>query len=106
MFFLTYIKGARVNKGVVAVNQWLMHQLQGGINKHQCFDKLLDPPWTSWASWGQLVQHPKVSKLPCPQTMSKSSTISLQSDDQQAGQVQKVIQVQVLVIQYINHMLY
>jgi len=31
MFFLTYIKGARVNKWVVAVNQWLTWQLQGGI---------------------------------------------------------------------------
>jgi len=31
MFFLTYIKGARVNKWVVAVNRWLTRQLQGGI---------------------------------------------------------------------------
>src|SRR6266702_5187977 len=54
---------------------------------HQCFDRLLDPPWTSW---GQLVQHPKVSKLPCPQAMSKSPTISLQSDDQQAGKFHKL----------------
>src|SRR6266571_7910500 len=74
---------------------------------HQCFDGLLDPPWTSlgqlgpagasWcqlgpagASWCQLVQHPKVSKLPCPQAMSKSSTISSQSDDQQAGKFHKL----------------
>src|SRR6266702_3657982 len=42
----------------------------------------------------QLVQHPKVSKLPCPQAMFKSSTISSQSDNQQAGQVQKVLQAQ------------
>src|SRR6266571_3861010 len=64
---------------------------------HQCFDGLLDPPWTSWgqlgpagASWCQLVQHPKVSKLPCPQAMSKSSTISSQSDDQQVGKFHKL----------------
>src|SRR6266702_5421760 len=63
---------------------------------HQCFDGLLDPPWTSLgqlgpagASWCQLVQHPKVSKLPCPQAMSKSSTISSQSDDQQVGKFHK-----------------
>ncbi len=31
MFFLTYIKGTHVNKWVVAVNQWLTRQLQGGI---------------------------------------------------------------------------
>jgi len=31
MFFLTYIKGARINEWVVAVNQWLTRQLQGGI---------------------------------------------------------------------------
>ncbi len=32
MFFLTYIKGSRVNEWVVAVNQWLTRQLQGGID--------------------------------------------------------------------------
>jgi len=32
MFFLTYIKGARVNEWVMAVNQWLAQQIQGGIN--------------------------------------------------------------------------
>jgi len=31
MFFLTYIKGSRVNEWVVAVNRWLTRQLQGGI---------------------------------------------------------------------------
>ncbi len=31
MFFLTYIKGSRINKWVVAVNRWLTRQLQGGI---------------------------------------------------------------------------
>ncbi len=31
MFFLTYIKGTCVNEWVVAVNQWLTRQLQGGI---------------------------------------------------------------------------
>ncbi len=31
MFFLTYIKGTRVNEWVVAVNRWLTRQLQGGI---------------------------------------------------------------------------
>ncbi len=56
------------------------------LGRHQCFDGLLDPPWTSL---GQLVQHPKVSKLPCPQAMSKSSTISSQSNDQQVGKFHK-----------------
>jgi len=42
------------------------------------------------ASWCQLVQHPKVSKLPYPQAMFKSSTISSQSDDQQAGKFHKL----------------
>ncbi len=32
MFFLTYIKGTRVNEWVMAVNQWLAQQIQGGIN--------------------------------------------------------------------------
>ncbi len=32
MFFLTYIKGARVNEWVMAVNRWLSRQIQGGIN--------------------------------------------------------------------------
>ncbi len=32
MFFLTYVKGARVNKWVMAVNRWLSRQIQGGIN--------------------------------------------------------------------------
>ena len=32
MFFLTYIKGAHINEWVVAINHWLAHQLQGGIN--------------------------------------------------------------------------
>ncbi len=32
MFFLTYIKGTRVNEWVMAVNQWLARQIQGGIN--------------------------------------------------------------------------
>jgi len=32
MFFLTYIKGTRVNEWVMAVNRWLARQLQGGIN--------------------------------------------------------------------------
>ncbi|SRR6266702_77505 len=32
MFFLTYIKEAHVNEWVVAINQWLAHQLQEGIN--------------------------------------------------------------------------
>ncbi len=32
MFFLTYIKGIRVNEWVMAVNRWLARQLQGGIN--------------------------------------------------------------------------
>jgi len=32
MFFLTYIKGARVNEWVMAVNRWLARQIQGGIN--------------------------------------------------------------------------
>src|SRR6266702_1192278 len=31
MFFLTYIKGNRVNEWVMAVNQWLARQIQGGI---------------------------------------------------------------------------
>ncbi len=31
MFFLTYIKGTHVNEWVVAINQWLTRQLQGGI---------------------------------------------------------------------------
>jgi len=31
MFFLTYIKGSRVNEWVMAVNQWLARQIQGGI---------------------------------------------------------------------------
>ncbi len=31
MFFLTYIKGTRVNKWVMVVNCWLTRQLQGGI---------------------------------------------------------------------------
>ncbi len=31
MLFLTYIKGTNVNEYVVAVNQWLSHQLQGRI---------------------------------------------------------------------------
>ncbi len=31
MFFLTYIKGSRVNEWVVAINRWLTQQLQGGI---------------------------------------------------------------------------
>jgi len=31
MFFLTYIKGTKVNEWVIAVNQWLTRQLQGGI---------------------------------------------------------------------------
>ncbi len=32
MFFLTYIKGTRVNEWVMAVNRWLARQIQGGIN--------------------------------------------------------------------------
>jgi len=32
MFFLTYIKGARVNEWVMVVNRWLAQQIQGGIN--------------------------------------------------------------------------
>ncbi len=32
MFFLTYIKGSRVNEWVMAVNRWLSRQIQGGIN--------------------------------------------------------------------------
>ena len=32
MFFLTYIKGAKVNEWVMAVNRWLAQQIQGGIN--------------------------------------------------------------------------
>ncbi len=32
MFFLTYIKGTRVNEWVMAVNRWLAQQIQGGIN--------------------------------------------------------------------------
>ena len=32
MFFLTYIKGSRINEWVMAVNQWLAQQIQGGIN--------------------------------------------------------------------------
>ncbi len=32
MFFLTYIKGTQVNEWVMAVNRWLAHQIQGGIN--------------------------------------------------------------------------
>jgi len=31
MFFLTYIKGSRVNEWVMAVNRWLARQIQGGI---------------------------------------------------------------------------
>jgi len=31
MFFLTYIKGTHVNEWVMAVNQWLARQIQGGI---------------------------------------------------------------------------
>ena len=31
MFFLTYIKGSWVNEWVMAVNQWLARQIQGGI---------------------------------------------------------------------------
>jgi len=33
MFFLTYVKGARVNEWVIAVNRWLARQIQGGINQ-------------------------------------------------------------------------
>ncbi|SRR6266702_1241403 len=33
MFFLTYVKGAQVNEWVIAVNQWLARQIQGGINQ-------------------------------------------------------------------------
>jgi len=32
MFFLTYIKGTRVNEWVMAVNRWLARQIQGGVN--------------------------------------------------------------------------
>jgi len=32
MFFLTYVKGSRVNEWVMAVNRWLARQIQGGIN--------------------------------------------------------------------------
>jgi len=32
MFFLTYIKGTRVNEWVMAINRWLARQIQGGIN--------------------------------------------------------------------------
>jgi len=32
MFFLTYVKGTRVNEWVMAVNRWLTRQIQGGIN--------------------------------------------------------------------------
>jgi len=31
MFFLTYVKGIRVNEWVMAVNRWLARQIQGGI---------------------------------------------------------------------------
>ncbi len=31
MFFLTYVKGARVNEWVMAVNRWIARQIQGGI---------------------------------------------------------------------------
>jgi len=31
MFFLTYIKGLRVNEWVMAVNRWLARQIQGRI---------------------------------------------------------------------------
>jgi len=31
MFFLTYIKGARVNEWVMVVNRWLARQIQGGV---------------------------------------------------------------------------
>ncbi len=31
MFFLTYVKGSRVNEWVMAVNRWLARQIQGGI---------------------------------------------------------------------------
>ena len=32
MFFLTYIKGTRVNEWVMVVNRWMARQIQGGIN--------------------------------------------------------------------------
>jgi len=32
MFFLTYVKGIKVNEWVMAVNRWLARQIQGGIN--------------------------------------------------------------------------
>jgi len=32
MFFLTYVKGTRVNEWVMAVNRWLARQIQGGVN--------------------------------------------------------------------------
>jgi len=34
MFFLTYVKGNRVNEWVMAVNRWLARQVQGGIATH------------------------------------------------------------------------
>src|SRR6266581_3608279 len=32
MFFLTYVKGTKVNEWVMAVNRWLARQIQGGVN--------------------------------------------------------------------------
>jgi len=31
MFFLTYVKGTRINKWVMAVNRWLTRQIRGGV---------------------------------------------------------------------------
>ncbi len=33
MFFLTYVKGTQVNEWVIAINQWLARQIQGGIDQ-------------------------------------------------------------------------
>ncbi len=46
MFFLTYIKGTRVNEWVMAVNRWLSRQIQGGI--HTTDERLWNETATSF----------------------------------------------------------
>ncbi|KAH9011706.1 hypothetical protein EDB83DRAFT_2322149 [Lactarius deliciosus] len=80
--------------------------------EHQYLYGLLDGGCTTWLQVAPPGTTHKVSNLACPQAMSNPSTSFLQSDDQQAGQVQKVIQVQVLgistnhIISHISHMMY
>ncbi len=49
MFLLTYIKGAHINKWVVAINWWLSHQLQGGINMQD--ERLWNEVAASFVQW-------------------------------------------------------